>query len=87
MTLPLSSEKNIDVAVSRSRFIRQAFCVSGKTIIVIHPDLVDRLGINNGTWIEEEQTDHGISLTICSSHEQENVKTNTRTNEGNHLAS
>jgi anaerobic selenocysteine-containing dehydrogenase len=87
MTLPLSSARDIDFTVSRSRFRRQAFCISGKIILVIHPELVERLGINNGTWIEEEETDYGISLTICNSCEQDKVEMNTRGNEGKHLAS
>ena len=88
MTSSLSTKKNIDVAISRSRrFRKKAFCVSGKIIVIIHQELVERLGISEDTWIEEEETDSGISLTICNSLEQGKTVTNSQSTEGKHWES
>ena len=65
MTVPNSTKKNIDVTIKHTRkFKKKAFCISGKTIVVIHQDLVERLGIREDTWIEEEETKDGILLKI-----------------------
>ena len=83
MTLPLSTEENIHVTISSTRrFRKKAFCVLGKTLVVIHPELVKSLGINEDTWFDEIETDSGISLTICNSREQEKIAIYTRSNEG-----
>jgi hypothetical protein len=88
MTIPSSTRKNIDVTISSARrFRKKAFCVYWKIILIIHPELVERLGINEDTWIDEEEADNGISLTICNSSEQGNPVTEARSNEGNHKES
>jgi hypothetical protein len=43
--------------------------------VVIHPELVKSLSINEDTWFDEIETDNGISLTICNSHEREKTET------------
>ena len=79
MTSSLSAKENIGVPIFSSRkFRRKAFSVSGKTLVVIHPELVKSLGINESTWFEEIETDSGVSLTICNSCEQEKTITNIR---------
>ena len=87
MTSPFSTEANIRVTIPCSRFRKKVFCVSGKIIVVIHQELVERLGISEDTWIEEEKTDTGILLTICNSVEQEKIAPDTRSDEGKHLPS
>ena len=67
MTEPISTKKNIDVAASRPRnFPKKVFCISGKTIIVIHEELVKLLGINEKTWFQEEVTENGILLRVIN---------------------
>jgi len=74
MTSPLSTKENIGVTNSPPRiFRRKAFCVLGKTLVVIHPELVKSLRINDDTWIDEIETDRGILLTICNSSEVEKI--------------
>jgi|1186.fasta_scaffold49190_2 hypothetical protein len=71
MTSPLSPKQDIGVSISiPRRFLRKAFIVSDKTLIVISPELVKSLHINEETWIEEIETDNGILLTIYDMHEQ-----------------
>ena len=65
MTVPLSTENNIGVTIQPSRgFRKRAFCISGKIILVIHQELVERLGINEDTWIDEVEADGGISINL-----------------------
>lgn len=71
MTSPLSIKQDIGVSISiPRRFLRKAFNVFEKTLIVIPPELVNSLHINEDTWIEEIETDNGILLTIYNMHEQ-----------------
>ena len=71
MTSPLSTKQDIGVSISiPRRFLRKAIIVSDKTLIVIPPELVKSLHINEDTWIEETEADNGISLTIYDMHEQ-----------------
>ena len=75
MTSPLSAEENIGLTNSHTRrFRKQAFSVSGKILIVIHPELVKSLRINENTWIDEIETDSGVSLKICNSSELSNLQ-------------
>jgi hypothetical protein len=73
MTASISTKKDLDVSISNPRrFLKKAFLISGKSIVVIHQDIVDRLGINECTWFEEEITENGILLRIsCWSEECE----------------
>jgi hypothetical protein len=62
MTSPLSSKENIGFTISSSRrFRRRAICISGKTLVVIHPELVKSLRINQDTWFDEIETESFIS--------------------------
>jgi len=62
-----TSKKDIDVPIAdHRRFLKKAFQVYGKTIIVIHKDLVNQLQIEDQTWLEEEITKEGILLRISS---------------------
>ena len=75
MTTSVSSKKDIDVAISDGRkILKKAFHISGKTIVVIHPDLVERLRINDTTWFEEEIADNGILLRINHWDEKSEVR-------------
>lgn len=88
MTSPLSAEENIGLTNSLTRrFRKQAFSVSGKIVIVIHPELVKSLGINEGTWIDEIETDSGVSIKICNSSELENIGTSHESKEVKHQES
>lgn len=73
MTSTLSSKKNIGVTISPKRFRKKAFSVCGKTLLVIHPELVKTLRINEDTWFDEIETDRGISLAICNSNEVKKI--------------
>lgn len=67
MTLPLSTEENIRVTISPpKRYLKKAFCVSGKTMTIIHQEIVKQLGINEGTWFEQEAVGNSILLTITN---------------------
>jgi|tagenome__1003787_1003787.scaffolds.fasta_scaffold20986771_5 hypothetical protein len=67
MTSPLSTKENIGVTISPSkRYLKKAFCVSGKTMTIIHQEIVEQLGINEGTWFKQEATNNGIVLTITN---------------------
>ncbi|MGA9843161.1 MAG: hypothetical protein WBQ25_12665 [Nitrososphaeraceae archaeon] len=67
MTTSNSTKNNIDVPISfPTKFPKKVFRVSGKSIIVIHEDLVEQLGIDDQTWLEEEMTNDGILLRISS---------------------
>ena len=58
-------------------FLKKPFCVSGKTILVIHEEMVKRLGINEETWFEEELVKDGILLRAVSwSDKEEAVRQN-----------
>ena len=75
MIVPLTTENNIDVTMKPTRkFRRKAFCVSGKTLVVIHPELVKSLRIDDDTWFDEVETESGVSLAICNSCEQGKTK-------------
>ena len=78
MTIPISTKKNIDVTISHpEKFPKKAFCVSGKTILVIHEEIVKRLGINEQTWFQEELVEDGILLrTVSWSDKEEAVRQN-----------
>ena len=75
MTTSNSTKKNIDVAMSYPKtFPKKPFCVSGKTILVIHEKIVKQLGINEQTWFQEEIVEDGILLrTISWSDKEEEV--------------
>ncbi len=74
VTSSLSTEENIGVTITPPRkFRKKVFCVSGKTLIIIHPELVKSLRINEDTWIDETETDNGVSLTICNSSKEEKI--------------
>ena len=74
MAPSLSKKKNIGVSVSSpGRFRKKVFRVFEKTLIVIHPELVKSLRINEDTWIDEMETDTGISLTICNPSKEEKI--------------
>jgi hypothetical protein len=60
-----------------SRYLKQAFCVSGKTLVVIHPELVKSLLINEDTWFNEIETREGISLAICNSCQEKKINNDT----------
>ena len=67
MTPPTSTKINIDVTLSTGeKFLKKAFRISGKTLVVIREELIDRFGINDDTWFKEEAADDGIFLRICS---------------------
>ena len=67
MTEPISTKKDIDVVISQPRILpKKVFCISGKTIIVIHEELVELLGINEKTWFQEELTENGILLRVIN---------------------
>ena len=53
-----------------------------KTLIVIPPELVKSLHINEDTWIEETEADNGILLIIYDMHEQKKTVTNISSDEG-----
>ena len=75
MTVPVSTKKHIDVTISsREKFLKKVFCISGKTILVIHEQLVERLGINEETWFEEELVKNGILLRAVSWSDKEEVE-------------
>jgi hypothetical protein len=87
MTSSLSAKENIGVPIfSPRKFRRKAFSVSGKTLVVIHPELVKSLGINESTWFEEIETDRGILLAICNLSEQ-GTTMNTRDDDVEHQKS
>ena len=76
LTSPLSTTEDIRVSISnRRKFLKKAFHISGKTIVVIHPHMVERLGINDSTWLEEEITENGIFLRISHWPEGSEVET------------
>jgi hypothetical protein len=85
MTIPLSTKEHIGLtAPPDRRFRKKAYSVSGKIIVVIHQDLVERLGINEETWIDQEETNGAISLTISNLSEQVNSMMEANSNESNH---
>ena len=61
MTSSLSTKENIGVPIfSPRKFRKKAFSVCGKTLLVIHPELVKSLGIKEDTWFDEIETHRGI---------------------------
>jgi hypothetical protein len=85
-SLPTKESTGTTISPPR-RFRKRVFCVLGKTLIIIHPELVKSLRINEDTWFDEIETDSGVSLTICSLLEQEKTTTNTRSNESKDMES
>ena len=67
MTIPISISKDLDVPISSRRgHLKKPFRYCEKTIVVIHEEIVNRLGINDETWFEQEVTATGILLKIAS---------------------